>query len=141
VLHQRHFNAGLSILGFPCNQFGHQEPGNSVDIKEFVKGYDVGFRIFEKIDVNGKNAHPLWKWLRSKCKGILGTTIIPWNFSKFLLDRDGLPIKRYNPPTEPFAIENDILALLKQKPNGDTPVNKEFDDDIVWKGLALSPSV
>jgi len=99
-------------LGFPCNQFGKQEPGTNLEIKQFAQfGYNVTFKLFSKIDVNGANAHPLWLFLRSQLTGILGSSI-KWNFTKFLVDRNGKPLKRFGPPTAPFEFETDIQNLL-----------------------------
>uniref|UniRef100_G3MNL7 Glutathione peroxidase n=1 Tax=Amblyomma maculatum TaxID=34609 RepID=G3MNL7_AMBMU len=102
----------LSILGFPCNQFGSQEPESNVEIADFCKAtYDVKFDMFAKIDVNGDGAHPLWKFLKRRQSGTL-TDGIKWNFTKFLVNRSGQPVARYAPTTEPNAIENDIKKLL-----------------------------
>lgn len=98
---------GLRILGFPCNQFGSQEPGTDAEIKEFAKKYDVGFDMFSKIDVNKDSAHPLYKYLKMKQGGTLGS-FIKWNFTKFLIDKNGQPVKRYSPTTEPNSIKKDL---------------------------------
>ena len=104
---------GLAVLGFPCNQFGGQEPGNAKEIGEFCASkYDVSFPMFEKIDVNGPQTHPLYRWLKQVRRGVLGTQRIKWNFTKFLLDRKGNPVGRYAPRTEPQALTKDIEALL-----------------------------
>jgi len=105
---------GLRILGFPCNQFGKQEPGTNEEIKAFATGppYNAQFDMFSKIEVNGKGAHPLWLYLQNKCKGTMWNAI-KWNFSKFLIDRNGQPVKRYAPNTEPNAIRGDIEKVLK----------------------------
>ncbi|KAI4039232.1 glutathione peroxidase 4, partial [Homo sapiens] len=94
---------GLRILAFPCNQFGKQEPGSNEEIKEFAAGYNVKFDMFSKICVNGDDAHPLWKWMKiqPKGKGILGNAI-KWNFTKFLIDKNGCVVKRYGPMEEPL---------------------------------------
>lgn len=103
---------GLEILAFPCNQFGKQEPGSAAEIREFVSKYGVDFPMFAKIDVNGDGAHPMWKWLKTKQSGFMGFNGIKWNFSKFLINREGVPIKRYSPRTSPSAIRKDIEAAL-----------------------------
>jgi glutathione peroxidase len=104
---------GLVVLGFPCNQFGAQESGSEQEIAEFCKTmYDVTFPLFAKIDVNGRNAHPLYNWLRDAAPGILGLNDIKWNFTKFLIARDGTSVKRYSFETEPAAMAKDIEALL-----------------------------
>lgn len=112
-LHDKYFQKGLAILGFPCNQFLAQEPGTEEEIKEFCSlNYKVKFDMFKKIDVNGDNTHPLYVYLKDKESGILGTKIIKWNFTKFLVNQKGEVIKRYSPSTEPSEIEKDILELL-----------------------------
>ena len=104
---------GLVVLGFPCDQFGHQEPGDEAEIKNFCSlTYDVDFPLYAKIDVNGSEAHPLWKWLKDEKGGLLGIDAIKWNFTKFLVGRDGRVIKRYAPTEEPRAIAGDIEAAL-----------------------------
>ncbi len=101
------------MLGFPCDQFGHQEPGNESEIKTFCSTqYDVTFPMFAKIEVNGANAHPLYQWLKSEKAGILGTEAIKWNFTKFLVDRSGRVVRRYAPTDTPANIEDDIAAVL-----------------------------
>lgn len=102
---------GLRILGFPCNQFGKQEPGNEQQIKEFIKQYNVQFDMFSKIDVNGSNAHPLYAFLKKQQGGTL-IDAIKWNFSKFLVDKNGICVKRYGPKTAPNDIIPDIEKLL-----------------------------
>lgn len=105
---------GFSVLGFPCNQFGHQEPGDANDISAFCeRNYGVSFPMFEKVDVNGGNAHPLFEFLKSHAPGVMGTEMIKWNFTKFLIQRDGNVFKRYAPQTTPLEIREDILQLLK----------------------------
>jgi glutathione peroxidase len=110
----RKFSAkGLVVLGFPSNQFGHQEPGNSVEIRDFCStNYDVTFPLFAKIDVNGSDADPLYKFLKREARGVFGTERIKWNFTKFLVDAKGKVRKRYAPTAKPLRIENDIAALL-----------------------------
>jgi glutathione peroxidase len=104
---------GLEVLGFPCNQFGGQEPGAETDIKAFCdRKFGVSFPLFSKINVNGKEAHPLYKFLKERLPGILGTEAIKWNFTKFLVDREGNPIKRYAPQDKPEAIVADIQRAL-----------------------------
>lgn len=106
---------GFTILGFPCNQFGKQEPGDEKAIKEFCEmNYHISFPLFSKIEVNGQNAIPLYKFLKKELSGILGTEKIKWNFTKFLIDKAGVPFKRYAPPTNPHDIEKDIEFLLKK---------------------------
>lgn len=102
---------GLVVLGFPCDQFGHQEPGNEDEIKTFCSTrYDVTFPMFAKIDVNGDNADPLYQWLKSEGKGILGSEAVKWNFTKFLVDENGHVVKRYAPTDTPEKIGKDTLA-------------------------------
>ena len=104
---------GLVVLGFPCDQFGHQEPGDEAEILNFCSvNYAVDFPLFAKIDVNGTEAHPLWRWLKSEKSGILGTEGIKWNFTKFLVGRDGKVLKRYAPGDTPESIAADIEAAL-----------------------------
>jgi len=113
-LHEDYSQKGLSVLGFPCNQFLSQEPGTEKEIKEFCSlTYGVKFDMYSKIDVNGDNTHPLYKFLKDNSSGLLGTDIIKWNFTKFLVNRDGKVIKRYSPSTKPKEIESDIKELLK----------------------------
>jgi glutathione peroxidase len=109
ALYRKHKDDGLVVLGFPCNQFGAQEPGTAKDIQEFCKAnYDVTFPLFAKVDVNGEHAHPLFEWLKSQKKGIFGTAAIKWNFSKFLVDANGDVVKRYGSGDTPEAIEKDL---------------------------------
>lgn len=104
---------GFDVLGFPCNQFGKQEPGDADQIGAFCESrFHVTFPMFDKIDVNGAGAHPLYKWLTSEKPGVLGTHAIKWNFTKFLLRRDGTIFKRYAPTTKPEEIRADIETLL-----------------------------
>jgi glutathione peroxidase len=111
---QRAFHTkGFDVLGFPCNQFGKQEPGGAAEIGSFCqKNYGVSFPMFDKIDVNGAGAHPLYKWLTSAAPGILGTRAVKWNFTKFLVGRDGHVAKRYGSWTKPRNIAADIEKLL-----------------------------
>jgi glutathione peroxidase len=107
---------GLVVLGFPCDQFGHQEPGNEDEIRNFCSlTYDVSFPMFSKIEVNGANAHPLYKWLKSEKSGLLGLEGIKWNFTKFLVGKDGQVLKRYAPTDTPASIKKDIEAALAAK--------------------------
>lgn len=102
------------VLGFPCNQFGAQEPGDEAEIKSFCSlTYNVTFPMFAKIDVNGEAAHPFYKFLKGEKPGILGTEAIKWNFTKFLVDPQGQVIKRYAPTDSPEKIQKDLLALIK----------------------------
>lgn len=111
-LYQVYKDQGLEILGFPCNQFGGQEPGTADDIEEFCSvNYGVSFPMFSKIEVNGSNAHPIFKYLKKALPGTL-TNAIKWNFTKFLIDAEGNPIKRFAPTTEPSKMEADIKAAL-----------------------------
>ena len=112
-LHKTYGPEGLAVIGFPCNQFGAQEPGDASEIGAFCqKNYGVSFQMMEKVDVNGADAHPLYKWLVKAAPGLLGSEAIKWNFTKFLIGRDGEVIKRYAPQTEPAALEKDIRAAL-----------------------------
>nr|XP_003230816.2 PREDICTED: phospholipid hydroperoxide glutathione peroxidase, mitochondrial [Anolis carolinensis] len=112
-MYSRYAERGLRILAFPCNQFGKQEPGTEADIKAFAAGYGVKFDMFSKIEVNGEGAHPLWKWMKSqpKGRGTLGNAI-KWNFSKFLINKEGQVVKRYSPMDDPVVIEKDLPAYL-----------------------------
>jgi glutathione peroxidase len=112
ALYEQYHDQGLSILGFPCDQFGHQEPGDEAQIQEFCSlNYGVTFPMFSKIEVNGDDAHPLYKWLRSQKSGVLGDRI-KWNFTKFLVDRNGNVVKRYASTTKPEKIASDIEKTL-----------------------------
>jgi len=111
ALHERHAEAGLAILGFPCNQFAGQEPGDRADIEACLVNYGVGFQMFEKIDVNGPDTHPVFRWLKAGLPGLIGSRVM-WNFTKFLVGRDGRPIRRYAPVIAPETIEADIVAAL-----------------------------
>ncbi|MCT9074674.1 glutathione peroxidase [Cupriavidus gilardii] len=114
-LHERHAGRGFAVLGFPCNQFGKQEPGDAQQIGQFCESrFQVSFPMFAKIDVNGANAHPLYRWLTGQKPGLLGIEAIKWNFTKFLLRRDGTVYKRYAPTTRPEDIEADIETLLAE---------------------------
>ncbi|CAB3747860.1 glutathione peroxidase [Paraburkholderia humisilvae] len=112
-LHEQYAARGLEVLGFPCNQFGKQEPGDAQQIGSFCdRNFGVSFQLFEKIDVKGPQAHPLYKYLTKVAPGLLGFERIKWNFTKFLVDRDGNVVKRYAPVTKPEAIVEDIEHLL-----------------------------
>jgi glutathione peroxidase len=113
TLYDKLNDAGLTVLGFPCNQFGAQEPGSEAEIGAFCeKNYGVSFPMFAKIEVNGPSAHPLYKYLKDAKPGLLGSENIKWNFTKFLIDRDGEPVARYAPQTKPEELEQPIKALL-----------------------------
>ncbi|MGB1297369.1 MAG: glutathione peroxidase [Psychrobium sp.] len=112
-LYKAHKDQGLAVLGFPCNQFGEQEKGDSDEISQFCElNFGVTFPLFEKIEVNGDNAAPLYNYLKSNARGILGSKRIKWNFTKFLVGKDGKVLKRYAPTTKPEAIAADIEKLL-----------------------------
>jgi len=112
-MHAKYAERGLSILAFPSNQFGRQEPGTESQIKEFAKGYNANFPMFSKIDVNGADAHPLWKWLKEQPngRGFMGNSI-KWNFTKFLINREGQVVKRYGPMDDPSVVERDLVNYL-----------------------------
>ncbi len=111
-LSRTYADRGFVVLGFPCDQFGHQEPGNEAEIKSFCStSYDVTFPMFAKVDVNGDDAHPLFGWLKDEKSGLLGGAIT-WNFTKFLVDAQGDVVKRYAPKTEPAKLTDDIEKLL-----------------------------
>jgi glutathione peroxidase len=112
ALYRKHRDAGLVVLGFPCDQFGHQEPGDEAEIAGFCSmTYDVTFPMFAKIDVNGPNAHPLYEFLKAQKRGLFGASI-NWNFTKFLVGRDGAVTARYGSAEKPEAIEKDICEEL-----------------------------
>ena len=112
-LYSKYAQDGLEILGFPCNQFKAQESGTNEEIQFFcTEKYDVSFNVFNKIDVNGQDADPFYEFLKNERPGIMGTKNIKWNFSKFLVNKNGEVIKRYGPTTKPEAIESDIVRLL-----------------------------
>lgn len=114
ALHRRFEGQGLTILGFPCNQFGAQEPGDAAEIANFCSlTYDVSFPVMAKIDVNGDDADPLFQWLKTEAPGVLGTKAIKWNFTKFLVDRSGQVVDRYAPTTKPDDMVKDIEGLLR----------------------------
>lgn len=112
-LYRDYRDRGLVVLGFPCNQFASQERGSAAEIAAFCSGsYDVTFPMFDKVEVNGRNAHPLYKWLKREKPGPFGWRPVMWNFGKFLLGRDGQPVRRYAPTTPPDRLARDIEALL-----------------------------
>jgi glutathione peroxidase len=113
-LYEKYKDQGLVILGFPCNQFGNQEPGTEQEISEScLINYGVSFPMFSKIEVNGENAHPIYKYLKNRLPGVFGRNI-KWNFAKFLIDRNGKPVKRFSPTTIPEKLVKDIEKYLKQ---------------------------
>jgi glutathione peroxidase len=114
-LYKKHQHEGLEVLGFPCNQFGSQEPGDAEEIKSFCSlTYQVEFPMFSKVDVNGENTHPLFSLLKTEKKGFLRTEAIKWNFTKFLVGRNGEVLARFSPQTKPESLEKDVLEALKQ---------------------------
>jgi glutathione peroxidase len=115
-LHQRYQSQGLTVLGFPCNQFGAQDPGSNAEIGAFCKkNYGVSFEMMAKIDVNGNAAHPLYQWLKAEAPGLLGSEAIKWNFTKFLVGKDGHVIKRYAPQDTPAKLTPSIEAALNDR--------------------------
>jgi glutathione peroxidase len=114
ALHRKFKDRGFAVLGFPCDQFGHQEPGDENEIKKFCAlNYDVSFPLYAKIEVNGDNAHPLYKWLKTEKAGILGTEAIKWNFTKFLIDRTGRVLKRFAPNDTPEKLAKDVALVIE----------------------------
>ncbi|MBQ6286692.1 MAG: glutathione peroxidase [Bacteroidales bacterium] len=114
ALYQKYKDQGLIIIGFPCDQFAHQEPGTNEEIAEFCRiNHGVTFPLMSKIEVNGKNAHPIYQYLKSAAKGTLGNAI-KWNFTKFLISRDGTVIERFAPTTTPEAMEEKVVAMLNR---------------------------
>jgi len=112
-LHKEYGGKGLVVLGFPCNQFGSEDPGSNDEISQFCQlNYGVSFPMMAKIDVNGGGAHPLYKWLTKEAPGVLGTTSIKWNFTKFLVGKDGTVLKRYAPTDTPESLKKDIEKAL-----------------------------
>ena len=112
-LYSKYSNKDFEILAFPCNQFGAQEPGSNEEIKEFCDiNFNVSFKIFDKINVNGSSASPLFKHLKNEAKGVMGSEAIKWNFTKFLIDNNGSVIKRYSPQTSPDKIDKDLSKIL-----------------------------
>jgi len=113
ALYRQYRERGFAVLGFPCDQFGHQEPGDEAEIKQFCAlNYDVDFPLFAKLEVNGATAHPLYQFLKKAQPGVLGTEAIKWNFTKFLVDQNGQVLKRYAPADKPESIAADIEAVL-----------------------------
>jgi glutathione peroxidase len=113
ALHERYGQQGLAVVGFPSNEFGGQDPGDNAEIASFCEmNYGVSFPMMAKVEVNGGNAHPLWQWLKGEKPGFLGTEAIKWNFTKFLVGKDGQVIKRYAPQDEPEKLAKDIEAAL-----------------------------
>ncbi len=113
ALYHAYRGRGFTVLGFPCNQFGAQEPGTAAQIAAFCEtNYGIEFPLFDKVDVNGSHTHPLWRWLKEQASGVLGTEAIKWNFTKFLVGRDGQVIRRYAPQTQPDALRADIEMAL-----------------------------
>lgn len=112
-LYRKYKDRGFTVLGFPCNQFGAQEPGTESEIQSFCStNYDVSFPMFAKIDVNGGDAHPLYAFLKGEKPGVLGTEAIKWNFTKFLVDRDGKVVRRYAPTDKPEDLDSAVSAAL-----------------------------
>lgn len=113
-LYEQFKDQGFTVLGFPCNQFGAQEPGSNADIQQFCSlNYNVKFPVMAKVDVNGDSADPVYKWMKEAAPGLLGTEMIKWNFTKFLVGKDGKIIKRYPPQEEPKNLTPDIQAAIK----------------------------
>jgi glutathione peroxidase len=113
-IYEQNKDKGFEILAFPCNQFGHQEKGDEAQIAEFCNlRFNVTFPLFSKIDVNGDDAHPLYKYLKNEAPGLLGSKAIKWNFTKFVVDKEGNPVKRYAPQDKPEKIIEDIQDMLK----------------------------
>ncbi|MFI5210973.1 MAG: glutathione peroxidase [Gemmatimonadales bacterium] len=113
ALYRRYRDQGFAILGFPCDQFGHQEPGDEAEIRHFCSlNYDVTFPLFAKIEVNGPGADPLWAYLKKERSGLLGSSAIKWNFTKFLVGRDGAVLRRYAPSDTPERIGRDLEPML-----------------------------
>lgn len=116
ALYRKYGEQGLVVLGFPCNQFAGQEPGDMAEIQSFCSlTYDVSFPLFAKVEVNGSNTAPLFRYLKAAAPGLLGSTVIKWNFTKFLVGRDGTVLSRYAPTTTPEQLEATIKNLLEQK--------------------------
>ena len=113
ALYRAHRDRGFVVLGFPCNQFGHQEPGDAADIRNFCSTkYDVTFPLFAKVDVNGADTHPLYKFLKNAAPGVLGSEAIKWNFTKFLIDREGNVVRRYASADAPEKVGKDLSIML-----------------------------
>jgi len=113
ALYRKYRDQGFAVLGFPCDQFGHQEPGDAEEIRNFCSlEYEVSFPLFAKVEVNGEGTHPLFRHLKKEGRGVLGTEAIKWNFTKFLVDREGAVVRRYAPTDTPESIEKDLAAVL-----------------------------
>jgi glutathione peroxidase len=113
ALHRRFSDRGFAVLGFPCNQFGAQEPGDAAEIASFCRlTYDVTFPVFAKLEVNGPGTDPLFGWLKAEAPGVLGSQGVKWNFTKWLVDREGRAVRRYAPTTKPEDLAADVEALL-----------------------------
>lgn len=113
-LYEEYKDQDFEILAFPCNQFGNQEPGDNEEIRSFCKlNYDVTFQLFDKVDVNGENTHPIYKYLKENVKGLLNSKDIKWNFTKFLVDKNGDVVKRFAPIKKPLSMKKDVEKLLK----------------------------
>lgn len=113
ALYDEYDRDSFEVLAFPCDQFGHQEPGNDEEIEQFCSlNFGVKFPLFQKLEVNGKNAAPVFDYLKTEAPGLMGSKSIKWNFTKFLISKDGQPIKRYGPNTKPEAIKSDIEAAI-----------------------------
>ncbi len=113
AMYRKYKDKGLVVLGFPCDQFGHQEPGNEQEIKNFCSlKYDVSFPLFAKVEVNGTNTPPLYQYLKKEARGLLGSEAVKWNFTKFLVDKTGKVVKRYAPTDTPASIERDVAKIL-----------------------------
>lgn len=113
ALHDEFKDQAFEVLAFPCDQFGHQEPGDDAEIEQFCTlNFGVSFPLMQKIDVNGKSASPIFSYLKTEAPGLMGSKSIKWNFTKFLIGKDGLPIKRYSPKTKPEDIKSDIVKAL-----------------------------
>ena len=113
ALHRKYVDRGFEVIAFPCNQFGGQEPGDSDQIEEFCKvNFGLSFPLMGKVEVNGPGASPLYDWMKQAAPGVMGTKSVKWNFTKFLIGRDGKVVRRYAPTDKPEALEQDIAALL-----------------------------
>lgn len=118
ALHEKYAARGFSVIGFPCNQFGGQDPGSNAEIGAFCqRNYGVDFPMMSKVEVNGAGADPLFQWLKSEARGLLGSQAIKWNFTKFLIGRDGQVIRRYAPQDKPESLEKDIESALAVAPH------------------------
>ena len=124
-LYRRHRDRGFVVLAFPCDQFGGQEPGTETEIRRFCEAFGVSFPLFRKIDVNGAAAHPLFRFLKTQRAGIFGSRAIKWNFTKFLVGRDGQVTERYGPRVDPDALERDVEAALRQPAQDGLPAGAE----------------